>query len=167
MDKYLKRLRAFQRILNCNHKLWTTVAFLHCCNLIWGLANNNYSLYFLQFLTISGNLHLCYMKYLRAFQRILNCNIRIYEHIWYENYEWFYVTEMRKNKSSSFCWQPLLSSVFDYQWQFTFVLYFHSLLYCTVLLYIVEPLRKLTETSFFCWRSHKYELLPCPNLLNI
>jgi hypothetical protein len=34
-------------------KLWTTVAFLRCCNLIWGLANNNYSLYFLQFLTIS------------------------------------------------------------------------------------------------------------------
>ena len=25
----------------------------------------------------------------------------------------------------------LLSSVFDYQWQFTFMLYFHSLLYCT------------------------------------
>jgi hypothetical protein len=50
--------------------LWTTVAFLRCCNLIWGLANNNYSLYFLQFLTIT-------------------------------------------------------------QWQFMFVLYFHSLLYCT------------------------------------
>jgi hypothetical protein len=42
-------------------KLWTTVAFLHCCNLMWDLANNNYSLYFLQFLTISGNLHLCYI----------------------------------------------------------------------------------------------------------
>jgi hypothetical protein len=42
------------------NKLWTTVAFLRCCNLIWGLANNNYSLYFLQFLTISDNLRLCY-----------------------------------------------------------------------------------------------------------
>jgi hypothetical protein len=70
-------------------QLWTTVAFLHCCNLIWGLANNNYSLYFLQFLT---------------------------------------------------------------DWQFTFVLYFLSLS-------IVGPFSKLTETSFFCWRSHKYELL--------
>jgi hypothetical protein len=36
-----------------------------------------------------------YLKRLCAFQRILNCNLRIYEHIWYENYE-FYVT---KNKS--------------------------------------------------------------------
>ena len=39
-----------------------------------------------------------YLKRLRAFQQILNCNIRIYEHIWYENYD-FYVTEMRNNKS--------------------------------------------------------------------
>jgi hypothetical protein len=57
-------------------------------------------------------------------------------------------------------WQIIITaftSVFDYQWQFTFVLYFHSLLYS--LLYIVGPLSKLTETSFFCWRSHKYELL--------
>jgi hypothetical protein len=50
---------------NCNNSY--LLAFLCCCNLIWGLANN-YSLYFLQFWTI---------------------------------------------------------------WQFTFVLYFHSLLYCT------------------------------------
>ena len=28
-----------------------------------------------------------YLKCLRAFQRILNCNLRIYEHIWYENYD--------------------------------------------------------------------------------
>ena len=54
--------------IQLKNKLWTAVTFLHCCNLIWGLANNNYSLYFLQFLT---------------------------------------------------------------RWQFTFVLYFHSLLYCT------------------------------------
>jgi hypothetical protein len=47
------------------NRLWTTVAFLHCCNLIWGLANN------------------------------------IYTHYFY--------------------------SVFDWQWQFTFVLYFNSL----------------------------------------
>jgi hypothetical protein len=47
--------------IQLKNKLWTTVAFLRCCNLIWGLANNNYSLYFLQFLTISGNLHLCYI----------------------------------------------------------------------------------------------------------
>jgi hypothetical protein len=88
--------RVFTHI-QLKNKLWTTVlvAFLRYCNLIWGLANNNYSLYFLQFLTISGNLRLCYI----------------------------------------------------------------FIPYCTVLLYIVGPLSKLTETSFFCWRSHKYELL--------
>jgi hypothetical protein len=42
-------------------QFWTTVAFLRCCNLIWGLINNNYSLYFLQFLTIGVNLRLCYI----------------------------------------------------------------------------------------------------------
>jgi hypothetical protein len=47
--------------IQIKYKLWTTVAFLRCCNLIWGLANNNYSLYFLQFLTDSGNLRLCYI----------------------------------------------------------------------------------------------------------
>jgi hypothetical protein len=81
--------------IQLKNKLWTTVAFLRCCNLIWGLANDNCSIYFLQFLTISGNLRLCYI----------------------------------------------------------------FIPYCTVLLYIVGPLRKLTETSFFCWRSYKYELL--------
>jgi hypothetical protein len=91
-DMCLQKLTHIQ----LKNKLWTTVAFLHCCNLIWGLANNNYSLYFLQFLTISGNLRLCYI----------------------------------------------------------------FIPYCIVaLLYIVGPLSKLTETSFFCWRSHKYELL--------
>ena len=38
----------------CKH----TVALLHCCNLNWGLANDNY---FLQFLTGSENLRLCYI----------------------------------------------------------------------------------------------------------
>jgi hypothetical protein len=47
--------------IQLKNKLWTTVTFLRCCNLISGLANNNYSLYFFQFLTISGNLHLCYI----------------------------------------------------------------------------------------------------------
>jgi hypothetical protein len=75
--------------IQLKNKLWTTVAFLRCCNLIWGLANNNYNL---QFLTDSGNLRLCYI----------------------------------------------------------------FIPYCTVLLYIVGPFSKLTETSFFCW---KYELL--------
>jgi hypothetical protein len=108
MGKSLKKkrknvlsLHVYSPIYNYKRKfldgrlLWTTVAFLCCCNLIWGLANNNYSLYILQFLTDSGNLHLCYI----------------------------------------------------------------FIPYCTVLLYIVGPLSKLTETSFFCWRSHKYELL--------
>jgi hypothetical protein len=81
--------------IQLKNKLWTTVAFLRCCNLIWGMANNNYSLYFLQFFTISGNLRMCYI----------------------------------------------------------------FIPYCTVLLYIVGPLSILTETSFFCWRSHNYELL--------
>jgi hypothetical protein len=95
----------------------------------------DYSLYFLQFLTDSGNLRLCYIfipklyivgllskltdivlllkigveykiptqmdKHLDAscaFQRILNCQS---SHIWtYLIWElWFYVTEMRKNKT--------------------------------------------------------------------
>ena len=48
--------------IKLKNKLWTTVAFLRCCSLIlWDLTNNNYSLYVLQFLTISGNLHLCYV----------------------------------------------------------------------------------------------------------
>jgi hypothetical protein len=49
--------------IQLKNRLWTTVAFLHCCNLIWGLANNNYSLYFLLFLTDSDsvNIHLCYI----------------------------------------------------------------------------------------------------------
>jgi hypothetical protein len=81
--------------IQLKNKFWTTVAFLHCCNLIWGMANNYYSLYFLQFFTISGNLRMCYI----------------------------------------------------------------FIPYCTVLLYIVGPLSILTETSFFCWRSHNYELL--------
>jgi hypothetical protein len=82
--------------IQLKNRIWTTVAFLCCCNLIWGLANNNYSLYFLQFLTITQ-------------------------------------------------WQLRLCYIF--------------IPYCTVLLYIVGPLSKLTETSFFCWRLHKYELL--------
>jgi hypothetical protein len=52
--------------IQLKNRLWTTVAFLHCCNLIWGLANNNYSLYFLQFLTDSGNLRLCYILYIHS-----------------------------------------------------------------------------------------------------
>jgi hypothetical protein len=149
MDKYLKRSRAFQRILNCQSshiwtyliwelwlyvtemrknkskvcydrlivrsielfiyiqtcvnvnayqikKIWTTVASLHCCNLIWGLANNNYSLYFLQFLMGTVAIYVCAI--------------------------------------------------------FSFPSYI-------VILYIVGPLSKLTETSFFCWRLHKYDLL--------
>jgi hypothetical protein len=58
-DMWLQTLTHIQ----LKNKLWTTVAFLRCCNLIWGLANNNYSLYFLQFLTISGNLRLCYIYF--------------------------------------------------------------------------------------------------------
>ena len=77
-------------------KIWTTVASLHCCNLIWGLANNNYSLYFLQFLMGTVAIYVCAI--------------------------------------------------------FSFPSYI-------VILYIVGPLSKLTETSFFCWRLHKYDLL--------
>ena len=47
-DKCLQTLTHIQ----LKNRLWTTVAFLRYCNLIWGLANNNYSIYFLQFLTI-------------------------------------------------------------------------------------------------------------------
>ena len=46
--------------IQLKNRLWTTVALL--CKLIWGLANNNYSLCFLQFLTDSANLRLCYPR---------------------------------------------------------------------------------------------------------
>ena len=57
--------------MQLKNRLWATVALLHCCNLIWGLTNNNYSLYFLQFLTISDNLRLCYIF-------IPDCNVLLY-----------------------------------------------------------------------------------------
>ena len=48
--------------MQLENRLWTTVAFFHCCNLIWGLTNNNCNLYFLQFLTGSvDNICLCYI----------------------------------------------------------------------------------------------------------
>ena len=52
--------------IQLKNKLWTTVALFHCCNLIWGLANNNYSLYFLLCLTDSVNLGLCYTLYFHS-----------------------------------------------------------------------------------------------------
>ena len=41
--------------IQLRNKLWTTIGFLRCCNLIWDQANNNSCLYFLQFLTISDH----------------------------------------------------------------------------------------------------------------
>jgi hypothetical protein len=76
--------------------IYIQICVIHCCNLIWGLANNNYSLYFLQFLMGTVAIYVCAI--------------------------------------------------------FSFPSYI-------VILYIVGPLSKLTETSFFCWRLHKYDLL--------
>jgi hypothetical protein len=42
--------------LQFENRLWTVVVF-HCCTLIWGLTNNNYNLYLLQFMTVSVNIH--------------------------------------------------------------------------------------------------------------
>ena len=47
--------------LQFKNRLWTTVVLFHCWNLIWGQTNNNYSLYLLQFLTVSVNVRLCYI----------------------------------------------------------------------------------------------------------
>jgi hypothetical protein len=41
--------------IQSENRIWTTVALLHFCNLIWDLANDNYNLFFLQFLTDSDN----------------------------------------------------------------------------------------------------------------
>jgi hypothetical protein len=46
-----------------------------------------------------------YLKRLRAFQRILNCNLCIYEHICYENYDfmsqkWEKINQVRFVESS-------------------------------------------------------------------
>ena len=48
---YIQTYMCLQKLthIQLKNRLWTTVAFLHCCNLIWGLANNNYSLYFFSF----------------------------------------------------------------------------------------------------------------------
>ena len=42
--------------LQLENRLWTTVVLFYCCTLIWGLTNNNYSLYLLQFMTVSVNI---------------------------------------------------------------------------------------------------------------
>jgi hypothetical protein len=47
--------------LQLENRLWTTVVLFHCCTLIWGLTNNNYNLYLLQFMTVSVNIHSCYI----------------------------------------------------------------------------------------------------------
>ena len=41
-----------------------------------------------------------YLKHLRAFQRILNCNLRIYEPIWYENYD--FMSQKWENMNQKF-----------------------------------------------------------------
>jgi hypothetical protein len=57
--------------IKLKNRLWTTVAFLHCCNLIWGLANNNYSLYFLQFLLYFHSLAISlYYRIYRTIEQI-------------------------------------------------------------------------------------------------
>ena len=47
--------------LQLEYRLWTTVVLFHCCTLIWGLTNNNYNLYLLQFMTVSVNIRSCYI----------------------------------------------------------------------------------------------------------
>jgi hypothetical protein len=49
--------------LQLKNRLWTTVVLFHCCTLIWDLTNN-YSLYLLQFMTVSVNIHSCYISIL-------------------------------------------------------------------------------------------------------
>ena len=43
--------------LQLEHRLWTIVVLFHCCTLIWGLTNNNYNLYLLQFLWLSVSIY--------------------------------------------------------------------------------------------------------------
>ena len=47
--------------LQLQNRLWTTVVLFYCCTLIWGLTNNNYNLYLLQFMTVSVNIRSCYI----------------------------------------------------------------------------------------------------------
>ena len=47
--------------LQLESRLWTTVFLFYCCTLIWGLTNNNYNLYLLQFMTVSINIRSCYI----------------------------------------------------------------------------------------------------------
>jgi hypothetical protein len=45
--------------LQLEHRLWTIVVLFHCCTLIWGLTNNNYNLYLLQFMTVTVSVNIC------------------------------------------------------------------------------------------------------------
>jgi hypothetical protein len=53
--------------LQLEHRLWTIVVLFHCCTLIWGLTNNNYNLYLLQFMTVSVNIRSWYLHSLAIY----------------------------------------------------------------------------------------------------
>jgi hypothetical protein len=46
---------------------WTTVALFHCCNLIWGLANNNYSLKLLSSVFDWLSIYVCAIFYFPSY----------------------------------------------------------------------------------------------------
>ena len=81
--------------IQLKNKLWTTVAFLRYCNLIWG-----------------------------AFE----------------------------------VWQIIITAFTFFSFWLSVAIYVCAIFSFPTVLYSYV-LSKLTETSFFCWRSHKYELL--------
>jgi hypothetical protein len=66
--------------LQLENRIWTTVVLFHCCTLIWGLTNNNYNLYLLQFMTVTINIRSCYIciPYLSIYSWIVE-QIGIYD----------------------------------------------------------------------------------------
>ena len=66
--------------LHLENRLWNTVVLFHCCTLIWGLTNNNYNLYLLQFMTVTINIRSCYIciPYLSIYSWIVE-QIGIYD----------------------------------------------------------------------------------------
>jgi hypothetical protein len=57
-DLFIELLLTDLCLLQLENRLWTTVlvVLFHCCTLIWGLTNNNYNPYLLQFMTVSVNI---------------------------------------------------------------------------------------------------------------
>jgi hypothetical protein len=76
-------------ICNLKNRLWTTIALFHFCSLIWGLTNNNYRDRNIN--PVSSIKHqwgsIKIWSVPVHFNEFWMANLRIYEHIRYDNYD--------------------------------------------------------------------------------